>query len=231
LGSNYFSGERAERYDDFFKTPFGSSVFALERELLMKGLSRYFSGKCLEVGCGTGVWLKAIRDEGFPEPVGVDVSWDMLKVAKGKGLSNLVLARANFLPFKDDAFDLVFFVTSLEFMEDRKGALLEAVRVSRKAVAVAFLNRYSVLNFLRVVRSLFKPSVYRSENLLSLGELKKLAFYVSSVGKKGLKLERFLTTLNLAVEGFVKENLERKLGFNQPFGAFGLAVFRVLKWS
>lgn len=231
MGNNYFTGKEAEKYDNFFKTPFGKSVFSLERELLMKELSEYFSKNCLEVGCGTGVWMEAIKETGFPEPVGVDISRDMLKVAKKKGLKNLVQASANSLPFRNDEFDLVFFITSLEFMEDRKGALLEAVRVSKEAVAVAFLNKNSVLNFFRMVKSFFKPSVYRPENLLSLEELQKLVSYVSSVGRKGLKLEKFLTTLNLTFEGFVKESWERAIGFKLPFGAFGLAVFRVLKWS
>ena len=155
----------------------------------------------------------------------------MLLQAKKKGLKKLVNGTALKLPFPDDSFDLTYFVTSLEFITDRRGALLEAVRVSRKGVAVAFLNRYSLLNLYRQIRSFFGSSTYTSSTFLTREELEKLARYVNGAGRKRLKLEKFYTTLNLTLGTFVKEEWERKLGFNLPFGAFGVVLFKVERWS
>jgi len=231
LESNPFKGEKASEYDLFFQTNYGRVVYSLEKELLLKGLSDYLRGNSLEVGCGTGIWMKTFKEEGFKEPVGLDISYDMLVHAKRKGLKNLVMGTALRLPFRDDTFDLTYFVTSLEFIVDRERALLEATRVSKKAVAVVFLNKYSLLNIYRIVKSYFSKSTYSPSSFLTIDGLKKLASFVSSVGRKGLKLEKFLTTINLSVGNFIEESLERKFGFELPFGAFALAVFRVVRWS
>jgi len=229
--SNPFTGKVAREYDRFFETPFGASVKRMEGELLLSVLSGFREGALLEVGCGTGVWMEFLKERGFREPVGLDLSMDMLLQAKKKGLRKLVNGTALNLPFPNDSFDLTYFVTSLEFITDRKRALLEAVRVSRSGLVVAFLNRYSLLNIYRQLKAIFGNSVYSSSHFLTREELKKLARYVNGAGRKRLKLEKFLTTLNLTFGSFVKEEWERKLGFNLPFGAFGVALFKVERWS
>lgn len=230
--SNPFSGKVAAEYDRFFQTPFGRAVFKLEGELILELLSPFKGSSILEVGCGTGIWMAFLKERGFGEPVGLDLSMDMLLQAKRKGLKKLVNGTALSLPFLDDSFDVSCFITSLEFITDRRGALLEAVRVSRKAVLVAFLNKYSLLNLYRQMKVLLgKPSVYSSSRFLSRGELEKIARYVREVGRKRLRLEKFLTTLNLTVGSFVNEKIERKLGKELPFGAFAAALFKVERWS
>ena len=229
--SNPFTGKVAREYDRFFETPFGATVKRLEGELLLRVLSDFRSGELLEVGCGTGVWMEFLRENGFVEPVGLDLSMDMLLQAKKRGLKKLVNGTALHLPFPADSFDLTCFITSLEFISDRKGALLEAARVSRKGILVAFLNRYSLLNLYRWFKSLFGSSVYSPYTFITKSELEKLARYVNEVGRKRLKLEKFLTTLNLTLTNFVKEEWEKRLGFNSPFGAFGVALFKVERWS
>lgn len=229
--SNPFTGKVAREYDRFFETPFGATVKRMEGELLLSVLSGFREGALLEVGCGTGVWMEFLKERGFREPVGLDLSMDMLLQAKKKGLRKLVNGTALNLPFPNDSFDLTYFVTSLEFITNRKRALLEAVRVSRSGLVVAFLNRYSLLNIYRQLKAIFGNSVYSSSHFLTEEELKKLARYVNGAGRKRLKLEKFLTTLNLTFGSFVKEEWERKLGFNLPFGAFGVALFKVERWS
>ncbi len=225
--SNPFTGKAAWEYDRFFETSFGATVKKLEGELLLKVLSPFRGGDLLEVGCGTGVWMEFLKKNGFTEPVGLDLSMDMLLQAKKKGLKKLVNGTALKLPFPDDSFDLTYFVTSLEFITDRKRALLEAARVSRKGILVAFLNRYSLLNLYRWFKSNFGSSVYSLSTFITKSELEKLARYVNEAGRKRLKLEKFLTTLNLSLGTFIKEEWERELGFNSPFGAFGVVLFKV----
>lgn len=60
------------------------------------------TGRCLEIGCGTGVYATPIRDLGWT-PVGVDLSAGMLRHARGR----LPAARADAarLPIRDGSLD------------------------------------------------------------------------------------------------------------------------------
>lgn len=227
--SNPFTGEVAEKYDGFFETAFGRKVKEIEGEILVVSLKGFESAEILEVGCGTGVWIEFLRERGFKEPVGLDVSRDMLRVAKRKGLRKLVEGRAAGLPFKDSQFDGVMFITSLEFMVDRKRALLEAARVARRFILVGFLNAYSPMALFRKVKGFFKESVYSKGQFLTREEVEKAARWVGQVSPYSLKVESFKTSLNFSVDGFVNERLERLVGWSSPFGAFGVIRFRVVK--
>ncbi len=229
MGSNPFFGERAFKYDLFFKTPFGRAVKELEGELLIKELREFKGRELLEVGCGTGIWIEYLREKGFGEPVGLDISKDMLKVAREKGLKRLVAGSGTHLPFRENTFDAVYFMTSLEFMVDKKRALLEAARVSRGAVVVGFLNAHSILNLCRRVKGLFKESSYSAGEFLTKEEIVKMARLVGEVSGYLLKVESFKTTLNFSVDGFVKPEIERRLGENLPTGGFGIIKFRIVK--
>jgi len=227
--SNPFRGEVAENYDSFFETEFGRKVKEIEGELLVDGLKGFERAEVLEVGCGTGVWIEFLRERGFKEPVGLDASRDMLKVARRKGLRKLVEGRAAGLPFKNDRFDGVAFITSLEFVVDRRRALLEAARVARRFILVGFLNAHSVTALFRRVKGFFKESVYSKGRFLTREELERDARWVGEVSPYSLKVESFKTALNFSVDGFVSERLERLAGWNSPFGAFGVIRFRVVK--
>jgi SAM-dependent methyltransferase len=150
-------------------------------------------------------------------------------VAKAKGLKKLVLGTGTSLPFKDESFSCTYFVTSLEFILDRRRALLEAARVSREKVVVAFLNKYSLLNLVRSIKALFKETTYSKGSFLSKDELVRLARAVGESSPFSLKFESFSSTLNFSIDGLVNRNLEEKLGFNLPFGAFGVIKFKVVR--
>jgi ubiquinone/menaquinone biosynthesis C-methylase UbiE len=227
LGSNPFYGKVARKYDSFFKTEFGGKVFNLEKELLLKLLKGKEDRKILEVGCGTGIWMKTLIDEGFKEPIGLDISPDMLNVAREKGLKKLIRGDACSLPLKKNSVDVVLFMTSLEFISDRRKAFAEAVKVAREAVVVGFLNRYSLLSVYRYFKSLIKSTTYRKANFLSLDEVRNFARFAREVTGKIVTFDTFYTTLNLCVDGFLKEEVERRLGFNLPVGGFGIVYLRV----
>lgn len=223
---NPFFGKRAEAYERFFKTAYGKTVFELEKRLLLNVLNR--EATLLEVGCGTGMWMETLKKEGFNEPVGVDISPDMLKVAQRRGINRLILGNAENLPFKANSVDTSLFVTSLEFMRSKRKAFVEAVRVSKKSVVVAFLNRYSLLSLYRFFRSLFKNSVYRATTFLTISEIKKLVAYSNETIKdKLVTVDKTCSTLNLTVDGFTSRRLEEAVGFNSPWGGFTVVKFHI----
>jgi SAM-dependent methyltransferase len=66
-------------------------------------------GRCLDVGCGTGVHLAALAGAGW-SVVGVDASADQLRVARHRARSPvaaLVQGDIAAIPFADGSFDLV----------------------------------------------------------------------------------------------------------------------------
>jgi len=65
----------------------------------------------LEVGCGTGHWLAAIKSP-TRRVFGLDLSMGMLQKARERE-SRLVRASAEYLPFRDHSFDLVFSVNAI----------------------------------------------------------------------------------------------------------------------
>jgi ubiquinone/menaquinone biosynthesis C-methylase UbiE len=82
----------------------------------------------LEVGCGTGHWLRALPPR--PMLAGVDPSGPMLeRAAAASSGARLVRARAESLPWRDATFDRVFCVNALHHFTDRHRFFEEALRV------------------------------------------------------------------------------------------------------
>jgi ubiquinone/menaquinone biosynthesis C-methylase UbiE len=92
-------------------------------ELLARRLPK--PRRALDLGAGTGLSTRALR--GFAEiVVGVDSSADMLR-ARSELLDSYVLAVAELLPFRDDAFDLATVASALHWFD--RQALSEVGRV------------------------------------------------------------------------------------------------------
>lgn len=94
------------------------------------------TGRCLEVGVGTGRFAAALSVD-----VGVDPSARMLAKARARGVA-VVQGVAEALPFADESFDVVLFVVTLCFLDDPARALAEARRVVRPGggVVIGFLD-------------------------------------------------------------------------------------------
>ncbi len=100
-----------------------------------------FSGlNILNIGCGGGKEALWLFKKGAGQIVCLDVSLSFLKLAKtrlkGKKAS-FVQARAERLPFKDNSFDLVFYMGTLHHLKDIALGLKEAVRVGRKVAILS----------------------------------------------------------------------------------------------
>lgn len=88
----------------------------------------------LEVSVGTGRNLKFLPREA--EYVGLDISWGMLKrcrrnAARWKLDLSLCMGAAECLPFRDEAFDVVFHFGGINFFNDAAAAIREMIRVAK----------------------------------------------------------------------------------------------------
>jgi SAM-dependent methyltransferase len=113
----------ADWYEGFRPALKPDEVDALRR-LLGKG-----EGRCLDVGCGTGLSTAAVAELGW-SAVGVDLSEEMLALARDRGLE-VVQGSADALPFDDGAFDAAVSIWTHVDVDDFSAAIAEIARVLR----------------------------------------------------------------------------------------------------
>src|SRR5262245_23632724 len=87
--------------------------------------------RVLDLGCGTGAFLRAAADRGA-RVVGLDAAEGLLTVARERvPEADLHAGDMQELPFGDDGFDVVTSFSSLFFADDMTRALSEARRVCK----------------------------------------------------------------------------------------------------
>lgn len=93
-------------------------------------LADLFPSDCvvLDVGCGTGRWLRFLRSRGA-RAIGVDLSEGMLRRAAEHGSHSLACGSALDLPFASNSFDAVLVVNALHHFREPAEFVREAARV------------------------------------------------------------------------------------------------------
>ena len=180
-GGLTFNGINAERYERWYQTKEGSYFDRLEKELIFRMISPTPGERLLEIGCGTGHFLKWLKTFGL-KLTGVDSSRDMIEYAS-KNLDRdieLKVGDAKNLSFEDESFDIVVFIATLEFLDNPKDAIKEALRISKKKVFIGFLNRLSLLAIKRRIKGFFKDSVYNKATFYTIFEIKKMLKEINS---------------------------------------------------
>jgi SAM-dependent methyltransferase len=94
----------------------------------------------LEVGCGTGYWLWALRDL-LPHLYGLDYSLEMLRRGSERdGRGRLVRATAEVLPFRDATFDLILCINAIHHFAAMGDFIVEARRLLRPGGTLAIIG-------------------------------------------------------------------------------------------
>lgn len=87
--------------------------------------------RVLDIGCGTGVFLRLVADRGAT-PFGLDASEALLEIARERvPEADLRVGEMERLPYADDGFDLVTGFNSFFFAADMVAALRGAARVAK----------------------------------------------------------------------------------------------------
>ena len=95
-------------------------------------------GRCLDVGCGTGVATTVAAELGW-SAVGVDVSAELLDVARERGL-DVVEGSAHSLPFEDESFGAAISVWTHTDVGDFRAAVAEVARVLRPGAPFVYIG-------------------------------------------------------------------------------------------
>ena len=104
----------------------------------------------LDIGCGAGHFLDALRQRGLEELVGCDLALSSAKALSARGLPALCCDAERPLPFPDRHFAAVALIDVLEHTFEPERVLAEAARVAREIVLVvpnfnSVTARYQVL--------------------------------------------------------------------------------------
>jgi ubiquinone/menaquinone biosynthesis C-methylase UbiE len=168
----YFQEETVKNYEYFYQTKY-KRADRLEKNLLTKLLDTLgHAEKLLEVGCGTGHFTRWIDSMGL-ESYGLDLSHLMLGEAR-KLWPNGALLRGEsiHLPFKDKSFDVVAFITCLEYMPNIAKVVNEATRVSRKGVIIGLMNKWSLPTMRRIIQiKMGKNPYYKNVRFYSIFDI------------------------------------------------------------
>jgi len=139
--------------------------------------------RVLEVGCGSGVFLRAAADRGA-RVTGLDASDALIALARRRvPEAELAVGDLQFLPYADDTFDVVAGFNSFFFAADIVAALREAGRVAKPggSVAIQVWGRHEAcdLDAIKpIVRPFFPgydPSAPEPPSLAEPGALEHLA--------------------------------------------------------
>lgn len=119
----------------------------------MKLIKKYCKkdSKIMDVGCGTGRTLKILRNKGFYNSVGSDVSENSIKICNVNGFvtnKDVFLSDIVKNNFKSDQFDMIFSEGLLEHFDDIGPIVKGLCRISSKYVLVIQPNHFSSFKFL-----------------------------------------------------------------------------------
>jgi ubiquinone/menaquinone biosynthesis C-methylase UbiE len=136
--------EIAEGYDELHKEEQIKKLQIIKQNLNIKK-----TDKLLDVGCGTGFSL----DYFDCICTGVEPSAAMA----AKSSKNVIIARAENLPFEDDYFNIVISVTAIHNFSDIEKGLREMKRVGRDRFAFSVLRKTRHFSRVRkLISNLFK---------------------------------------------------------------------------
>ena len=184
---------------DFLNHFLSLGVDIIWRKKFIKSLDFSSSDKVLDVATGTGDVAFAIKKKHKSDIIGLDLSVNMLEVAKEKSKKmnikdiNFIEGDAENLPFDDNTFDKVVISYGLRNLGDCRKGIQEFYRVLKpnskvgileflhpKSTVAAKLFKFYFNNILPRVASLFSNSkAYRYlpesvENFMTPNELKTL---------------------------------------------------------
>ena len=133
----------SNKYDKVYD----SLAFYFQRKVetvdyIISKLSQFDRSVVLDLGCGTGTLLSLLAKFDSLELNGVDVSIDMIEVARGKtkGRVKLLISSADCLGFKNQIFDAIVGTGVLHHLQDLKIVFLEIERVLKPGGIFLFIE-------------------------------------------------------------------------------------------
>lgn len=179
----------AETYDEWCKTPLGSFVDTVEKQMIVELSNPKPGEQALDIGCGTGIYSLLLALHGL-EVTGIDISSGMLqKAEKQKQSIRFMEGDIHTLPFEDNTFDLVISNLVLEFVTSPNDVIAEGMRVLKPdgRMVVGMIGKHSDWAKMYKKRGeAKKESVFAGAHFFSLEDINKLYQDEPSLTRFGL---------------------------------------------
>lgn len=176
--------------------------------------------KILDVGCGTGLFLYSLRKEGYNNLWGIDISENMIKIAKERLNDRVLKGDILSIPFCNSTFDLTVSIVTLHHLgkkwKVRKG-IEEMVRVTKKGGYI-LIWEHNPLNFYWYILMKRVPQDKGEVKLISSGEmareLRRNNVKIIKIFKTGL-LPDFASEKLVSFFVFLERGIEKIFPLNQ----------------
>jgi 2-polyprenyl-3-methyl-5-hydroxy-6-metoxy-1,4-benzoquinol methylase len=222
---------------DYYQRAFDSEV-AIQRRWVRQRVNKVIeevvnrldkSDRILDLGCGSGVFIKQLKLRGYCNVFGLDINLQhIIFSSKYTGSKKFVMADAVKIPFRDNMFDCVICAEVVEHLGSPRAALAEIAGVL-KPCGLLFLTTPNSKSLFPLIWSLWKGwkgKIWRGEELhLSSFTPKSLNRLLKNCGFKLVKTETFLSNpllLLLGKTGLKIDSIFDKLGL----GSLILAIAR-----
>jgi SAM-dependent methyltransferase len=115
---------------------FDEADYRQNAETLIRTYRRFLPAnkdcRILDVGCGSGFFLYALRSIGYTDVRGIDLSPEQIDLAKGYGLNVECANFFDYLPNFDESFDLIICTDVMEHLT--RDQLMEYMSLIRRAL-------------------------------------------------------------------------------------------------
>jgi ubiquinone/menaquinone biosynthesis C-methylase UbiE len=180
-------------YDNYRSYPDG----LITRIIKLGRISR--KKNVLDLGCGTGNIAYQIKSTVDADLIGVDVSMDMLKVARSKSLTVVCSDVDNqHLPFRDNSFDTVIGAYVIHQIKNLNFLLSECYRVLRDGVLVLLTSSHRQIENQHPIIKDFFPS-YVAIDKGRFPNIDRMDSLLESLGFKDIKHQE-VTVSNIPID-------------------------------
>ncbi|MHA1695534.1 MAG: RNHCP domain-containing protein, partial [Candidatus Helarchaeota archaeon] len=151
---NEFFGAKAKNYDED-KNLKKLQIKTTKRSLELLNQNKMFpkNAEILDLGCGSGWSMEVLKDYGYENIVGIDISDDMLILAKNKGFKVFKADLKQKLPFSNKKFHAIISISVINFIieeiTDLSNYKLICNNTAKEIYRVLKLNGRAVIQFFK----------------------------------------------------------------------------------
>src|SRR5699024_4494149 len=150
----FFNREHTDTYEQWYEGRYKRAEIWQKKVMEQLVCADQRVKELLEFGCGTTRFTRWWQDIGI-QASGGDISLLMLSQAVNLFDGDLVMADSHNMPFKDNAFDALAFITTFEYYRNPVKVIQEAARVGKYGIAMGMMNRNSPKVIRRRVQEAF----------------------------------------------------------------------------
>ncbi|MFM8994989.1 MAG: class I SAM-dependent methyltransferase [Bacteroidota bacterium] len=201
LYANYHTNQSGRASLTDAKSLFEREKKQFEREILSKLSGFEKTARIFDLGCGSGSLLMALKQAGYSQVSGMDLSEEQVKMAHSMGVSEVVLGDAmQYLRDTTEGFDVITGMDIIEhFTKDELVELLQLIQSKLNAGGVAI---FRTPNMDAPVASAFALGDFTHENYLNASSAEQVML---SCGFQ----EVAVLPSTMRVNGIVKEIIRR----------------------